>query len=133
MVELSTDLLVDLGGWPAMKEARGLVERGRVIEVKREGPRIAGRVQGAEKSYDAQIVLGERVSSVEVKCTCPESRRSGRVCAHVLAVGLALLKPPATPAPAKSMVVATKPAEGVESQANVELPRLIVGSRDDGS
>ena len=93
MVELSTDLLVELGGWPALKEARGLVERGRVSEVKREGARITGRVQGAEKSYDAQIVLGERVSSVEVKCTCQESRRSGRVCAHALAVGLAALKP----------------------------------------
>ena len=91
MVELSTDLLVELGGWPALKEARGLVERGRVSGVERDGTRITGRVQGAEKSYDARIVLGERIASVEVKCTCPESRRSGRVCAHALAVGLAAL------------------------------------------
>jgi superfamily II DNA or RNA helicase len=131
MVELSTDLLVDLGGWPAMKEARGLVERGRVSEVKREGARVTGRVQGAEKSYDAQIVLGERVSSVEVKCTCPESRRSGRVCAHAVAVGLALLKPPAAAVPVKPAVVSTARGEGTES--NMERPRLVVGSRDDGA
>ena len=91
MVELSTDLLVDLGGWPVLKEARGLVAAGRISGVRREGPRVSGRVQGPEKSYDAQITLGERVSNVEVRCTCPESRRSGRVCAHALAVGLAAL------------------------------------------
>jgi superfamily II DNA or RNA helicase len=133
MVELSTDLLVDLGGWPAMKEARGLVERGRVSEVKRDGPRITGRVQGAEKSYDAQIVLGERVSSVEVKCTCPESRRSGRVCAHILAVGLAALKPAAAPVPAKPVIVSPSRGEKTDAQADFERPRLVVGSRDDGA
>jgi superfamily II DNA or RNA helicase len=131
MVELSTDLLVDLGGWPAMKEARGLVERGRVSGVKRDGPRITGRVQGAEKSYDAQIVLGERISAVEVKCTCPESRRSGRVCSHAIAVGLAALKPPgavvAKPSPAPSA------RKGIEIPADAERPRLFVTSRDDGA
>jgi superfamily II DNA or RNA helicase len=107
MVELNTGLLADLGGWPALKEARGLVERGRVADVQREGPRIAGRVRGAEKTYEAQITLGERVSSVEVSCTCPESRRSGRVCAHALAVGLAALNPPtrsAVPSPPRRVV-----------------------------
>jgi superfamily II DNA or RNA helicase len=133
MVELSTDLLVDLGGWPALKEARDLVERGRVSEVKREGSRISGRVQGPEKTHEAQIVLGERVSSVEVKCTCPESRRSGRVCAHALAVGLAVLKPPAAPAPAKLAVVSVARGGNDEAQADVERPRLFVESRDDGA
>ena len=97
MVELSTDLLVELGGWPALKEARGFVARGRVSAVGRDGARISGRVQGVDKSYDARIVLGDRVSSVEVKCTCPESRRSGRVCAHALAVGLVALNGARTP------------------------------------
>jgi superfamily II DNA or RNA helicase len=96
MVELSTELLAEIGGWPALKEARGLVERGRVSDVRREGAVVRGRVQGAEKAYDAQIVLGARVAAVEVKCTCVESRRSGRVCAHALAVGLFALRPIAT-------------------------------------
>jgi superfamily II DNA or RNA helicase len=97
MVELNNDLLVELGGWPVLKEARALVERGRVSNVERDGTRIAGRVQGAEKSHDARIVLGDRIASVEVKCTCPESRRSGRVCAHAIAVGLVALGGPRSP------------------------------------
>ena len=98
MVELSTQLLAEIGGWPALKEARVLVERGKVSDARREGAVLRGRVQGPEKIHDAQITLGERIASVEVKCTCIESRRSGRVCAHALAVGLALLQPATAPA-----------------------------------
>ena len=94
MVELNQSLLVDLGGWPAMKEARALVERGKVLEVTRDGAAIRARVQGAEKVHEPQITLADRVANVTVRCTCPDSRRSGRVCAHALAAGLALLQPP---------------------------------------
>jgi superfamily II DNA or RNA helicase len=92
MVELNQSLLVDLGGWPAMKEARALVERGKVLEVTREDAVIRARVQGAEKVHEPKITLADRVANVTVSCTCPDSRRSGRVCAHALAAGLALLR-----------------------------------------
>jgi superfamily II DNA or RNA helicase len=92
-LELNTNLLVDIGGWPALKEARALVERGRVRDVHRDGDIIRARVQGAEKVYDAQITLADRVANIEMRCTCAESRRTGRVCAHALAAGLALLQP----------------------------------------
>jgi len=91
-LELTNNLLAEIGGWPALKEARALVERGRVRDAHRDGAVIRARVQGAEKVYEAQITLADRVANVEVRCTCAESRRSGRVCAHSLAAGLALLK-----------------------------------------
>src|SRR5476651_66530 len=92
-LELNMNLLAEIGGWPALKEARALVERGKVSEAQRDGAIIRARVQGAEKVYEAQITLADRVANVEVRCTCAESRRSGRVCAHVLAAGLAVLQP----------------------------------------
>jgi uncharacterized Zn finger protein len=98
MLELNQNLLAEMGGWPALKEARVLVERGRVSDVRREGAVIRARVQGAERVYEAQIMLADRVANVEVKCTCAESRRTGRVCAHVLAAGLAVLQPAAVAA-----------------------------------
>src|SRR5271168_184573 len=91
MLELTTSLLVDIGGWPALKEARGMVERGRVSDARRDGAVIRARVQGAEKIHEPQITLADRVANIEVRCTCAASRRTGRVCAHVLAAGLALL------------------------------------------
>ncbi len=95
-LELTNNLLVEIGGWPALKEARALVERGRVRDAQRNGDIIRAKVHGAEKVYDAQITLADRVANVEVRCTCAESRRTGRVCAHSLAAGLALLGSPRT-------------------------------------
>jgi superfamily II DNA or RNA helicase len=109
-VELSTNLLVELGGWPALKEARGLVAQGRVTNARREGDVILASVRSAEKTHEPQIVLGERVATVEVRCTCAESRRTGRVCAHALAAGLALLQPGVpVPAAATKMPAAAPP------------------------
>jgi superfamily II DNA or RNA helicase len=107
-LDLNLNLLAEIGGWPALKEARALVGRGRVREAGREGAVLRGRVQGAEKVYDAQITLAARVADIEVRCTCAESRRSGRVCAHALAVGVALL-----PAGGSSQGVGTAPSHGV--------------------
>ena len=92
-LELTNNLLAEIGGWPALKEARALVERGRVRDAHREGDTIRATVQGAEKTHQPQIILADRVANIEVRCTCAESRRTGRVCAHALAAGLAWLQP----------------------------------------
>src|SRR5271168_2120934 len=92
-LELTNNLLAEIGGWPALKEARALVERGRVRDARRDGDTIRATVQGAEKTHQPQIILADRVANIEVRCTCAESRRTGRVCAHALAAGLAWLQP----------------------------------------
>jgi hypothetical protein len=98
MLELTTNLLVEIGGWPALKEARVLVERGKVGDARRDGAVIRATVQGAEKTHTPQITLADRVADIEVRCTCAEHRRTGRVCPHALAAGLALLQPAKIPA-----------------------------------
>src|ERR1700734_90115 len=125
MLELTTNLLVEIGGWPALKEARALVERGRGSDVQRDGAVIRARVQGAEKIYEAQIPLADRAANIEVRCTCAESRRSGRVCAHVLAAGLALLQPQG------DRRLPTAPPLG--TVAIGERPRIIFSTRPDGA
>ena len=130
-LELTTNLLADIGGWPALKEARGLVERGRVGNARREGDIIRASVQGAEKIYEPQIALADRVANVEVRCTCAESRRTGRVCAHALAAGLALLQPP------KAKVAVTRPPQERSPQPPhpkpVEGSQIIFSRRTDGA
>ena len=130
-------LLAEIGGWPVLKEARALVERGKVLEAAREGALIRGRVQGGEKIYDAQILLAERVAGVEVRCTCIESRRTGRVCAHALAVGSALLQLPKMSAtqPATdetSTKAAAQPAPEIE-ETPVEIARPMFEARLEGA
>jgi len=105
-LELTNNLLAEIGGWAALKEARGLVARGRVSEARREGDVIRARVQGAEKVHEPQITLADRVAKIEVRCTCAEFRRAGRVCPHVLAAGLAVM------GGSRSVVAAAVPGSG---------------------
>jgi superfamily II DNA or RNA helicase len=129
MLELNMNLLAEIGGWPALKEARALVERGKVSNAQCEGAVIRARVQGVEKTYDTQITLADRVSEIDVRCTCVESRRTGRVCAHALAAGLAILQPRSA-APTKSTMPAlapqkeTRPKRWLMEEAPPEIPRV---------
>ena len=123
MLALTTGLLAEIGGWPALKEARQLVARGCVTEARQEGATIFARVRAAEKIFEPRLTLAERASQIDVRCTCPESRRSGLVCAHALAAGLALLEPaPAPKAPPPAKAVSASPA----------LPRFLAGEEPAG-
>ena len=97
MIELNERLLADAGGWQAMKEARALCEMDRVIEAAWEPPMLQGRVRTGETEYRAGLRVLSK-SNVENLCSCRDSRQRGMICAHSLAVGLAVLKPrPAAP------------------------------------
>jgi hypothetical protein len=141
-VELTKDLLVEIGGWAAMKEARGLVERGRVSDARREGEVIRARVQGAEKVHEPRITLAERVANIEVQCTCMEYRKAGRVCPHILAAGLAVLSgrdgsplPSAKSSATDAKGLASLPKDSGDPQRlpTGEKPQLIFKLRSDGA
>ena len=104
MTELTERLLADAGGWQAMKEARSILESDRVLEAAWADPLLSGRVRAGELEYRAGLKILSK-SNVENLCTCRDSRQRGMICAHSLAVGLAILKPRAAAKPA----VAPKP------------------------
>ncbi len=98
MIELTERLLADAGGWQAMKEARALFEMDRVAEAAWESPILQGRVRSGETEFRAGLRVNSK-SNVENLCTCRDSRQRGMICAHSLAVCLAVLKPRPAPAP----------------------------------
>ena len=87
MLAVTLDLLADIGGWPLLKEARACVSAGRVLGARREGDVLRGQVKISDKVHQAEIRLAALVSKVEVSCSCPDHRKSGRVCLHIMAVG----------------------------------------------
>ncbi|MEQ1852277.1 MAG: SNF2-related protein [Chthoniobacteraceae bacterium] len=91
MVELTEKLLMDAGGWEAMKEARALYEAGKVIEARYEPPLLSGLVRSADVEYRAGLQVLSR-TNMENICACPTSRRRGLICAHSLAVGVAVIR-----------------------------------------
>jgi superfamily II DNA or RNA helicase len=135
MQELNLSLLAEIGGWPALKEARALVERGKVTDAQRDGKIIRARVQGAEKVYEPRIVLAERVADIEVKCTCIESRKTGRVCAHALAAGVALLEGRRRTPGGGAVAAGAGPAPVIVQQSSppAHLPEPEIEARLDGA
>lgn len=56
-VELSKDLLVDLGGWSVLKEAQGLQEGRCVKTTTWDNKLLKGEVRVGEKSYFPRLNL----------------------------------------------------------------------------
>src|SRR5881628_1709173 len=92
VIPLTERLLITAGGWPAMKAARDVVKAGRVTEMRYEPPLLTGFVREGGKNYRSGLRI-KSAGDVENLCTCWESRSSGKICAHSVAVGLAFLRP----------------------------------------
>ncbi len=91
-IPLTEKLLINTGGWPAMKTARDVIRAGRVTEARYEPPLLTGFVREGAKNYRSGLRIKSALD-VENLCTCWESRSAGKICAHSVAVGLALLRP----------------------------------------
>ncbi len=110
MVTLTQDLLIDAGGWAALKEARAMHAAGRVREASYVEGLLLGLVSGGQTEYRSGLRIASP-TDMENLCTCLEARRRGVVCAHALAVGLEVLKPTSkAPAPTPKPAPAASPA-----------------------
>ncbi|HNX05278.1 MAG TPA: SNF2-related protein, partial [Opitutales bacterium] len=85
--DLSTGVLVDMGGWPALREARRLFESGSVKEVHWEKPFLKADIESGGKKFSLKLAL-RSTAFAENSCPC-ETGRKGFVCAHALAACLA--------------------------------------------
>ena len=113
-IPISEKLLLKAGGWNAMKPARELHKAGRVSEVEYKPPLLLGIVQQGARNYRSGLRIKSNID-VENLCTCWESRSSGKICPHSVAVGLAHLSPPApTPAVSTATTAEVAPPAGPE-------------------
>ncbi|MBS0661440.1 MAG: SNF2 helicase associated domain-containing protein [Verrucomicrobia bacterium] len=98
---MTEKLLVDAGGWDVLKHARALREMGRVISANYAPPLLRGFVREGETEYRAGLKI-DGPTRIENICSCRQSREYGTICAHSVAVGLAVVAAKAPPpAPAK--------------------------------
>ncbi|NJK90683.1 MAG: DEAD/DEAH box helicase [Blastochloris sp.] len=94
-LKITKELLLEIGGWRAMKEGLALWESGKVQQVAYEPPLLQGIVQTGTTTVNARLHLGNRLSEVENLCSCRQAREYGTVCAHVIALGLEQMNGPA--------------------------------------
>jgi superfamily II DNA or RNA helicase len=137
-IPITEKLLLNAGGWQAMKPARELLKSGRVSEAKYEPPLLSGYVREGAKNYRSGLRIKSAID-VENLCSCWESRSAGKICAHSVAVGLGYLNPsvaavaapvePAIPeAPAGPQFVALETADAVPATLHVILPPNFPGA-----
>src|SRR3954471_20214186 len=141
-IPITEKLLLNAGGWQAMKPARELLKSGRVSEAKYEPPLLSGYVREGMKNYRSGLRIKSAID-VENLCSCWESRSAGKICAHSVAVGLGYLKPPsalvAAPnepalpeAPAGPRFVAADSADAAITTLHVILPPNFAGAWQKG-
>jgi superfamily II DNA or RNA helicase len=137
-IPITERLLLNAGGWQAMKPARELLKSGRVSEAKYEAPLLSGYVREGAKNYRSGLRIKSAID-VENLCSCWESRSAGKICAHSVAVGLGYLNPPAaavampneptTPeAPVGAQFVAAESADAARTTLHVILPPNFAGA-----
>ena len=117
-VPLTEKLLIAAGGWEVLRHARGLREAGRVNGASYAAPLLQGMVREGDREYRAGLKI-KTPTNIENLCTCRPSREYGTICAHSVAVGLAVVAGMNPPAPAAATKPAGAPSAG---PAPVALP-----------
>src|ERR1700730_5362190 len=114
-IQITERFLVDTGGWQALKQAKALVQMGRVVSFNYSPPILRGLVREGETEYRAGLEI-RSYTDVENLCSCRDSREWGRICPHSLAPGLASMqretaptKPPSAPPPLRLPVLVADP------------------------
>jgi len=113
--------------------ARAYLAQGQVLSSFWEPPLLRGVVQAGEMSFRASMVIKGPID-IENLCSCPDSRRWGKICAHSVAVGLHWLKaqqPDASPAAKRSIASVPAPApakkhSGLQRGPNGEAAELFL-------
>lgn len=123
-LELTRDLLMDAGGWEAMKKARAIHGEGGVKSAEYKEGVLSGetRVSGKVKRISMKIISP---TNMENKCTCLAVRRDGRVCQHIVAVGLEVIDPQARPEPVAAEPLEDKWPATAEEGTLVELAVML--------
>jgi superfamily II DNA or RNA helicase len=84
-------MLINWGGDQVLKEAQSLAEKGNVVEASYEPPFINGTILWNNRPFKTSLkILPD--GNVESHCPCYANKERGIICAHVIALGLVILR-----------------------------------------
>ncbi|MEI6819543.1 MAG: hypothetical protein WCL19_08065, partial [Verrucomicrobiota bacterium] len=93
--------------WQAFKEGKALFESGMVTEAKAGATGWQGLVRVGKRQMRVGVTV-KSPTNFDTHCPCADNQRSGAVCGHAVATGLAALNP-AKAVPAAAAPSATRP------------------------
>jgi len=90
-VPITQKMLIDWGGLRVLKDAELLVQSGRVIDATYDPPRISGSLLWNNRQFKTSFKMLPD-GKIESLCPCSDNTDRGLVCAHVIALGLVLVR-----------------------------------------
>ena len=96
MLPFTQKMLLDWAGAQVFRDAKGLFERGAVQVVSFDPPFIKGTVSVGGRSISSRSKV-HTDGTCENLCPCRDNQERGIICAHVIALGLALIRRAADP------------------------------------
>lgn len=120
-MEITEKWLGEIGGWQVMKAARGLVDAGMAAVTSAEDGLIRGVAGGGKMKFTTGLRIRSR-SDVENLCTCPHARRTGMMCEHALAVGLAHVRGQAAPVRPSTPSASARPDAAAPASFSASRP-----------
>ncbi len=101
------DTVRKAASWQAFKEGKSLLDGGMVVEALAGATGWQGTVRMGKRLMKVTVLV-KSPTNLDTNCPCSDNQRSGAVCCHAVATGLAALKPAAAPKPTPTAV--QKPA-----------------------
>jgi superfamily II DNA or RNA helicase len=105
--------------WQAFKEGKALFESGMVTEAKAGATGWQGLVRVGKRQMRVSVTV-KSPTNFDTHCPCADNQRSGAVCCHAVATGLAALNP------AKAVAAAAAPAATRPVPAPAAVPWQIL-------
>lgn len=88
---ITRKMLIDWGGPRVFRDAELLVDNGRVLEAVYDPPTIRGSLLWNNRQFKTALrILPD--GQVESRCPCSDNTDRGLVCAHVIALGIVLMR-----------------------------------------
>ena len=84
------EMLRKAASWQAFKEGKSLFETGMVAEVQAGATGWQGMVKVGKRLMKVSVTA-KSATDLDTRCPCADNQRSGSVCCHAVATGLAML------------------------------------------
>jgi hypothetical protein len=98
--------------WQSFKAGQTFFTSGAVVEATAAQSGWTGALKIANRTLRVNVTM-KSATDFETRCACPENQRTGEICGHAVAVGLAVLaggiSTTQTPAPPPAPIVTARP------------------------
>lgn len=109
MIPFTQKMLMEWAGPAVFRDAQTLLERGAVQVVSFEPPFIRGTLSYGNRSLDTRSKICQD-GTCESFCPCRDNQERGIICAHVIALGLAMIRKANDPERQRKLLEETRKA-----------------------